>query len=81
MDYWHRDWKCPFFKWDEKLLVVCEGGRVIFPDEKAARDYFDRYCAHLPGWEGCCIAAVLSGFYERGGGSDGSDGRAAAKET
>ena len=33
MDYWHKDWKCPFYKYNEQRKVFCEGGcRVQFVD-------------------------------------------------
>ena len=73
MDYWRKIWQCPYFKWDDKLLVVCEGGRVAFPDKETARRFFDQYCAHMPGWRSCSIAAALAGFYERGGETDADE--------
>lgn len=46
MDYWHKDWKCPFYKYNEQRKVCCEGGcRVQFADKSSAGQYMTRYCA------------------------------------
>lgn len=63
--YTHRYWVCPFFKWDEPLRFHCEGGRQVFPDRQAARDYAGRYCAHMPGWKDCSVADSLLRYYDR----------------
>ena len=36
MGYSNKTFACPFFTWDERLAVHCEGGRVTFPDKEAA---------------------------------------------
>ena len=33
--YSHKTWACPFFRWDERLCVRCEGGCMSFPDRKS----------------------------------------------
>lgn len=33
--YSHKTWACPFFRWDERLCVRCEGGCMSFPDREA----------------------------------------------
>lgn len=58
-------YSCPFFRWDEKLGVRCEGGRVRFPDGETRRLYIKSRCAHVPGWEHCTLAAALMGYYDR----------------
>ena len=63
--YTNRSWVCPFFKWDERLRVHCEGGRQVFPDGQAARDYAGRYCACMEGWKNCSVADNLLRYYER----------------
>ena len=63
--YSSRAWACPFLKWDEKLKVHCEGGCVAFPDRDAYAEYTGRYCANVPGWQGCSLAASLMQYYER----------------
>lgn len=65
MGWSNRTWTCPFFKWDERLCVHCEGGRVRFPDGRAAAAYTSRYCASANGWKLCTLAAGLTEFYER----------------
>lgn len=61
-----RTWVCPFYKWDERLCVHCEGGgRAAFPDRETAKDYADRYCGSLDGWEKCTLAAARVRYYER----------------
>lgn len=63
MDYWHRAWSCPYFVWDEKLKMGCEGGRLIFPDKKCALSFLDKYCAG--DWKSCPIACGINDYYER----------------
>ena len=41
--YSHKTWACPFFHWDERLCVRCEGGCMSFPDREALAEYADRY--------------------------------------
>ena len=66
MDYWHRAWTCPFFKWDKQQLVGCEGGKLCFPDKESAIAYMDTYCAHDEnGWKKCSVAASLLEYYDR----------------
>ena len=65
MGYSNKTFTCPFFKWDERLCVHCEGGRPSFPDRKAAQEYIDRYCGGLDGWKDCSIAQNLLRYYER----------------
>lgn len=45
--------------------MSCECCRMIFPDDDTKRDYVQRYCASLEGWETCSIARSLLEFYER----------------
>lgn len=67
MDYWHKAWTCPFFKWDDQKSVGCEGGKLRFPDKQSAVEYMDAYCASTSGWKSCAVAATLLNFYERQG--------------
>ena len=65
MDYWKKTFRCPFFRYDEKQILGCEGGRIKFPDAATAKRFMDEYCAHPSnGWKDCCIAACLLKFYE-----------------
>ena len=34
----HLNWACPFYKWDERLRIHCEGGRQCYPDRQAVED-------------------------------------------
>jgi len=66
IDYWHKAWSCPYFRWDDKQAVGCEGGKVKFPDKKSAAGYMGAYCASACGeWGRCGIAAMLTEFYEQ----------------
>lgn len=60
-----RAYICPYWKWEEKLAVHCEGGHLRFPDVRLKNSYVCRYCAHLPGWEGCTIAEAWGEYYDR----------------
>lgn len=62
---------CPFWKWDAGKSMSCEGCRMDFPDDDTKRDYTERYCASLEGWENCSIAGALLKFYERTDGDAG----------
>ena len=57
--YSNKTWTCPFFKYDKRLEVSCEAGRLCFPDREAVMDYARRYCAQLNGWERCTLARAL----------------------
>ena len=65
MDYWHRQWACPFFRWDEQLKLHCEGCHVTFPDKEAAVKFFDVRCASLQGYKTCEVAKMLEDHYLR----------------
>ena len=67
MGYSHRTWACPFYRWDERCKVHCDGGCVAFPDRKAAAEYARRYCGAVDGWQACSIAQGLRQYYERVG--------------
>lgn len=65
MGYSSKTFVCPFFKWDERLRVHCEGGHLAFRDRPETEDYIDRHCADLEGWKGCSLAGSLLRYYER----------------
>ena len=65
--YSHRAWACPFFTWDERLCIHCEGGVVKFKDREAIVGYIDQHCACGVGWKECSIAIYLNSYYERTG--------------
>ncbi len=56
---------CPFWMWERGRAIRCERCRMDFPDECAKREYAERYCASLDGWQECSIAKALLKFYER----------------
>lgn len=60
-----KTYECPFWRWEKRLCVNCEGGRIEFVDEQAREDYIGRYCASVEGWEACSIAQHLERVYER----------------
>ena len=45
MGYSNRTFYCPFFRWDERTRVHCEGGKISFPDPEAALIYIAGHCA------------------------------------
>lgn len=63
--YSNRAWTCPFFRWDERLCVRCDGGCMNFPDRATLTEYADHYCASVEGWKGCTMAASLLKYYDR----------------
>ena len=65
--YSSRIWVCPFFRWDKKAQVYCEGGTVAMPDNRAFQEFVTTYCAADKGWENCAIAKSMTEYYERTG--------------
>lgn len=66
MGYSNKTWVCPFFGWDERLCIHCEGkSSVHFFDRAGVEEYADQHCAALDGWEDCSIAQSLLRHYER----------------
>lgn len=56
---------CPFYRWEEKLSVHCDGGCLRFPDQETRNDYLKQYCSANPSWAQCSIAASMQDYYER----------------
>lgn len=56
---------CPFFKFTDKLLLYCEGGRLEFQTAEQKTDYINQYCASLDGYKFCTLAASLEKMYEK----------------
>jgi hypothetical protein len=66
VSYHHRLWACPYFRWDERRKIHCEGGCVLsFPDGPALREYIDRHCASVSGYPSCTVAEMRAKYYER----------------
>ena len=61
----YRIYHCPFYQKRTKCGVMCEGGSVILPDEKAAVDLVRSACANEVMWSACPIAKALNKYYER----------------
>lgn len=62
--YSSKTWACPFFKWDEKQKVHCEGGVVsLWP--KTYDDYTNAYCASVENWQKCSLAVYLVRQYDK----------------
>lgn len=65
MDYWHKLWVCPFYRWSDKTRVHCEGGTgVAFHDIRTIVEYMEGYCASQ-NWKQCSIAKSMLTYYER----------------
>lgn len=63
--YSNRVWTCPFFHWDERRKVHCEGGCVALKDARSFDRYARSFCASVNGWERCTVAKALVEQYER----------------
>lgn len=63
--YSGRVWACPFFRWDERLRVHCEGGKMSLTDPRTFESYACRYCCDVDGWDRCSLAKALVEQYER----------------
>lgn len=64
--YSRRVWACPFYRWDEKRRIHCEGGSVLaMPDRESYLAYARQYCGSASGWRGCSIARALERQWER----------------
>lgn len=59
-----RVYNCPFFRWEDGMKIHCESGTVRFPTIKCKLDYARRFCAAVPGWNGCTLAQYLKQYYE-----------------
>ncbi len=65
MGYSQKYWCCPYFKWDERLCIHCECGKIGFPDLETRKGFVDAHCASLSGWQNCSMAAARNDFYRR----------------
>lgn len=64
MGYSGRNWQCPFFRWDEREGLHCEGGCVRFRSKETYSGYTKQFCCRTDGWEKCTLAKALIGQYE-----------------
>ncbi len=58
-------WCCPFFTWEEKNCVHCEGAKLRFGTAEGRLDYARRFCANASGWKDCTLAQNLVREFER----------------
>lgn len=63
--YFPKLFICPYYKWDERLCVHCEGGKISFPDTQSANAYKESFCASSGGWEKCTVSLNLTKYYDR----------------
>lgn len=68
--YSKKSWACPFYIWDERTCVHCEGNGkrsscITFPDRRALDEYTAQYCTDAKGYKKCSIAINLSKYYDR----------------
>ena len=64
MGYSHLIYCCPYYEWDGKTDMHCEGGKIAFPDRATAQMYFNTYCGDVDGWRRCTVARAITRFYE-----------------
>jgi len=63
--YSNRIWACPFFSWDERCTVHCEGGtRIRFAKVRTYTGYVSRFCCDVDSWDKCSVAAALIKQYD-----------------
>lgn len=65
MGYSNRTWACPFYTWDERKKIHCEGGCLSFRDREGLAEYANRHCGSTEGWKGCTLAQSLMSYYDR----------------
>lgn len=58
-------WQCPFFVWDEKQKIHCEGGTLKFCKGREKSRYAHQYCANFSEWKMCTLSQFLLEKYER----------------
>lgn len=66
MHYSRRTWCCPYYRYDEKFVVHCEGGSMFkLRDREIFADHADRYCGNAKDWTKCPTADALTKLYEK----------------
>ena len=63
--YYAMNWACPFYRWDEKRKIHCDGGTVGIRGNRDLLNYARKYCANVTGWEDCSLARALIEQNER----------------
>lgn len=59
--------ECPYFVWEDKLVLHCEMAVQTFPDKKCRDDWVNALCANIQGCKQCPLCRTLDDFYERTG--------------
>ena len=59
-----KTYECPFYRWEEKMKIHCEGGTVNFLSKGMRQHFTERYCSNERGWKFCTIAGCLCRCYE-----------------
>ena len=55
---------CPFYSWNSREKVHCEGGDVsVGGAHEALREYQREYCCDVNGWRRCTVARMLLRHY------------------
>ena len=60
--YSNRIWQCPYFRWDKRQEVHCEGGVCRFDCRETYLGYVREFCSGE--WRRCTLAQALSRQYE-----------------
>lgn len=64
----YKAFACPFYTYNEKNKVHCEGAVTVSFRKKPEEDaYIEAYCTSVTGWERCSIAKAKVMEYEMGG--------------
>lgn len=62
MEYWHKPFECPFYLWNEKRTIGCEGGKIHIESKLAFMEFMET-CETK--WKSCPIAQALINDEER----------------
>ena len=63
MEYWHKNFRCPWYYHNGSQQIGCMVGNLKFPDKLSAVEVMDNYCVN--DWEECAIAKALNNWEER----------------
>ena len=64
--YWHYNFACPFYDFDTRERIGCEGGIVVeMPDRRDLKQIMREYCCDVNRWEECPIAKIIVKKYEQ----------------
>lgn len=63
--YFPKLFICPYYTWDDRLSVHCEGGKISFHDTESANAYKENFCTCQSGWKKCTVSLYLTKYYDR----------------